>query len=263
MTTPDSEVSEPQAAAWLVDRHLAYHRRQFAEPYRSTVHLGRFVHQILGVRCTRACAALDAGCGAGANIFHLSRVLPRTLWTGVDIAMDLFAVHRALVAEQGGLNNAVNLIPGDFYNLPKLVEPGSFDLAFSIQTISWLDGYRDFLPQFLAMLRPGGVAFLTSLFTDFHVDARTQITEYEENGSPRTPMFYNIYSWNRFRDYCLALGAADVTAENFEIDTELPPPAHLRMGTYTEPLADGRLLQRSGPLLMPWKAVAIQMPGGH
>src|ERR1700704_6208340 len=255
--------SDIQVSAWLEDRHLDYHRRQFAEPYRSTAHLCRFVERILGARAKTECSALDVGCGAGANIFHLSRVLTRARWTGVDIASHLFDVHRALIGEHGGLRNPVDLISGDFYGLPKLLQPRSFDLAFSVQTVSWLDGYTEFLPQFLAMLKPGGVAFVTSLFTDFHVDARIQITEYEENGSPRTPMFYNIYAWNRFRDYCLGLGAADVTAENFEIDTELLPTTHLHMGTYTERLADGRLLQRSGPLLMPWKAIAIRMPEEH
>jgi SAM-dependent methyltransferase len=255
-----SPASDTQVSAWLADRHLAYHRRQFAEPYRSTVHLRRFVERILGARLETACSALDAGCGAGANIFHLSRVLTQTRWTGVDITASLFDVHGALTAECGGLRNRVDLIAGDFYDLPRLLPPRSFNLAFSIQTVSWLDGYTRFLPQFLAMLKPGGVAFVTSLFTDFHVDARIEITEYEETGSPRTPMFYNIYAWNRFRDYCLGLGAAEVIAEDFEIDTELSPPENLHMGTYTERLADGRLLQRSGPLLMPWKAIAIRMP---
>ncbi|HUS06521.1 MAG TPA: class I SAM-dependent methyltransferase [Bryobacteraceae bacterium] len=256
-----SPASDTQISPWLADRHLAYHRRQFAEPYRSTIHLRHFVQRILGARVEKTCSALDAGCGAGANIFHLSRVLTQTRWTGVDIAGDLFSAHGALSAEHGGLRNPVDLIAGDFYHLPRLLPPGSFDLAFSIQTISWLDGYTGFLPQFLAMLKPGGVAFVTSLFTDFHVDARIQITEYEEDGLPRMPMFYNIYAWNRFRDYCLALGAEKVTAEDFEIDTELRPPASLHMGTFTERLDGGRLLQRSGPLLMPWKAIAIQMPG--
>lgn len=256
-----SPAPETQISAWLEDRHLAYHRRQFAEPYRSTLHLCRFVQRTLGARGENALSALDAGCGAGANIFHLSRVLPHTRWTGVDIAGDLFELHAALSAQHGGPRNPVDLIPGDFYHLPSLLAAGSFDLAFSIQTVSWLDGYTEFLPQFLAMLKPGGVAFLTSLFTDFHVDARIQITEYEPDGSPRLPMFYNIYAWNRFRDYCLQLGAEEVTAEDFEIDTELLPPKSLHMGTYTERLAGGRLLQRSGPLLMPWKAIAIRMPG--
>src|SRR5882757_7296054 len=255
-----SPASDTQVSAWLADRHLAYHRRQFAEPYRSTVHLRQFVQRTLGARLETACSALDVGCGAGANIFHLSRVLTQTRWTGVDIVGHLFDVHSALAAERGGLRNPVDLISGDFFGLSKLLSPRSFDLAFSIQTVSWLDGYTEFLPQFLAMLKPGGVAFVTSLFTDFHVDARIQITEYEKDGSPRVPMFYNIYAWNRFRDYCLGLGAVDVTAEDFEIDTDLSPPAHLHMGTHTERLADGRLLQRSGPLLMPWKAIAIRMP---
>ncbi len=259
----DHQLSNVQASAWLEDRHLNYHRRQFAEPYRSTLHLRQFVQRTLGSRAETACSAIDAGCGAGANIFHLSRVLTQARWSGVDIAAGLFDTHRALVSELGGLSNPIELVTGDFYHLPQIFAPRSFDLAFSIQTVSWLDGYRDFLPQFLAMLKPGGVGFVTSLFTDFHVDARIQITEYEENGAARLPMFYNIYAWNRFRDYCLELGAAEVTAENFEIDTELPAPAHRHMGTFTERLADNRLLQRSGPLLMPWKAIAIRMPEAH
>src|SRR6185369_14746181 len=169
-----SPASDTQVSAWLADRHLAYHRRQFAEPYRSTVHLRRFVERILGARLETACSALDAGCGAGANIFHLSRVLTQTRWTGVDITASLFDVHGALTAECGGLRNRVDLIAGDFYDLPRLLPPRSFNLAFSIQTVSWLDGYTRFLPQFLAMLKPGGVAFVTSLFTDFHVDARIE-----------------------------------------------------------------------------------------
>jgi SAM-dependent methyltransferase len=253
-------LSDTQVSAWLEDRHLDYHRRQFAKPYRSTAHLCRFVRRTLGARAHDECSALDVGCGAGANIFHLSRVLSEARWTGIDIAGPLFDVHRALTAERGGLSNPVELISGDFFGLSKLLPARSFDLAFSIQTVSWLDGYAEFLPQFLAMLKPGGIAFFTSLFTDFHVDARIQITEYEEDGSPRLPMFYNIYAWNRFRDYCLGLGAAEVTAEDFEIDIELSPPERLHMGTFTERLADGRLLQRSGPLLMPWKAIAIRMP---
>src|SRR5258708_6552932 len=119
-SAPDTQSSE-----WLADRHLAYHRRQFAEPYRSTMHLGRFVQRILGTGSEAACSALDAGCGAGANIFHLSRVLTQVRWTGVDIVQDLFDAHRALVAEHGGLLNPVDLIPGDFYQLSRLLAPGS------------------------------------------------------------------------------------------------------------------------------------------
>src|SRR5262249_21803013 len=139
--TPMDTVSDTQVSTWLEDRHLEYHRRQFAEPYRSTVHLCRFVKRVLGARAEDECCALDVGCGAGANIFHLSRVLTQARWTGVDIATHLFDVHRALTTEHGGLRNSVHLIGGDFYSLSKLLPPRSFDLAFSTQTVSWLDGY--------------------------------------------------------------------------------------------------------------------------
>src|SRR5215470_10085895 len=45
--TPMDTVSETQVSAWLEDRHLEYHRRQFAEPYRSSVHLCRVVERVL------------------------------------------------------------------------------------------------------------------------------------------------------------------------------------------------------------------------
>src|SRR2546422_7332784 len=128
--------TDTQVSAWLEDRHLDYHRRQFAEPYRSTAHLCRFVQRVLGARVEAECSALDVGCGAGANIFHLSRVLTQARWTGVDIAGHLFDVHRALATEHGGLRNPVDLISGDFYGLSGLLGSRSFDLAFSIQTVS-------------------------------------------------------------------------------------------------------------------------------
>lgn len=63
---------------WLEKRHLAYHQRQLAEPYRSTVHLQHFLTEILsGTDNLYRC--LDVGCGAGANIFHLGKFLKNTI----------------------------------------------------------------------------------------------------------------------------------------------------------------------------------------
>jgi hypothetical protein len=57
-------------------------------------------------------------------------------------------------------------------------------------------------------------------------------------------MFYNIYAWNRFRDYCLGLGAAEVEAEDFEIDTSSPQASP--HGDLHRAAGDGRLLQGAG-----------------
>lgn len=251
---------ESQKQYWLSERHLEYHRRQFAEPYRSTVHLGQLVRGTLG-SCSLDYEALDVGCGAGANIHHLARVLPNTSWTGVDLNEDLFALGKIVAADTAPAT-PVRFITGDFNRLEAYLPVQSFDLVFSIQTLSWLPDYQTHLSQLLSMLKPGGTAFVTSLFTDFLVEAKIEITQYHpslvefEDG----PAPYNIYCLERFRNRCFELGASGVEATDFEMDVDLPLSGR-HMGTFTVPTTDGKRLQQSGPLLMPWKFVAIRMGG--
>lgn len=252
-------VATEQPSVWLGARHLDYHRRQFERAYRSTQRLAEFVASVLGPRAQEPCAVIDVGCGAGANMFHLSRVFPSARWTGVDIAGEVLELGGALIAELGQGRISPALVESNFFTLTTRFVPRSFDVAFSIQTVSWLPTYADFLEQLLAVVKPGGFAFVTSLFTDFNVDARIEITEYEDTGDARAPIHYNVYSQYRFTERCLALGAADVIWEPFKIDTELPVPEHRRMGTYTREMRDGSLEQFSGPLLMPWQFAAIRM----
>jgi ubiquinone/menaquinone biosynthesis C-methylase UbiE len=251
--------STEQASVWLDARHLNYHRRQFERAYRSTERLQEFVARVLGPNAQRPCAVIDVGCGAGANMFHLSRVLPLAQWTGVDIAGDLLEFGGPMIAEMSRGRVSPTLVKSDFFTLTTRFAPRSFDVAFSIQTVSWLPSYADFLEQFMAMVKPGGFAFVTSLFTEFNVDARIEITEYEDTGVQRAPVYYNVYCRDRFTERCFALSAADVIWEPFNIDIELPAPEHRRMGTYTREMRDGSLEQFSGPLLMPWHFAAIRM----
>jgi hypothetical protein len=48
----------------------------------------------------------------------------------------------------------------------------------------------------------------------------------------------------------------------FDIDIDLPKTDYKWMGTYTERLEDGRRLQRSGPILMPWHFVCAARAEG-
>jgi len=258
----DSDSRQAQIAFWNDEYHLEYHGHQFASPYRSTVHLGEFVNEVLGSAAKLPCHALDAGCGAGANIHCLSRVLPNAIWTGVDIVEGLVAPGRRLTAEQGG-GPPLRFLAGDFGRLPEYLPAHSFDVVFSIQTLSWLDNYAEYLPQLFSMVRPGGTGFITSLFTESLVDAKIQVTEYGEDGFShgRAPVFYNVYCLDRFREACFKLGAGEILVRDFEIDAAVPRPAHRRMGTFTQTLEDGHRLQFSGPLLMPRKFVAVRMKG--
>jgi trans-aconitate methyltransferase len=67
---------------YLDRKHLEYHRKQLEQPKRSTVALAEFVASL--INGTNAHSVLDVGCGAGANIYHLSHLLPKAQWTGLD-----------------------------------------------------------------------------------------------------------------------------------------------------------------------------------
>jgi ubiquinone/menaquinone biosynthesis C-methylase UbiE len=254
-------MSDQQLELWFSDKHLDYHLRQFREPYRSTVHLIKFVCQTLGdLQGPRR--GIDVGCGAGANIYWFSKSFGETKWVGLDIVENLLHLGRSVFTKLG-MGNQVDFITGDFYNLENYFEGHCFDLVLSIQTLSWLPEYEGILPKLFTLAKPGGFVFVTSLFTDFHVEAKIKIVEYPQNDDWKGvgPCYYNIYCYDRFKDFCLQHGAEQVIAEDFWIDVDLVPPENRLMGTYTQTLENGLRLQCSGPLMMPWKFIAIKMLG--
>lgn len=253
----EESLRDQQARLWLSPAQLDYHLRQFEQPYRSTVRLGEFVREVLPDVPGR-CEALDVACGAGANMTYLAGVLPNALWMGVDIAEHLLDLGRAEVASRN-LQGCISFQRADLFNLHQELQGRKFDLVFSIQTLSWLQGYEDAVRQLMQVGRR--CVFLTSLFTDFLVDARIEVTQYESesDATGSGPHFYNIYALERFRHFCMRQGATRLSVADVEIDRELPLPDHRRMGTYTQRLADGRLQQCSGPLLLPWKMIAVHL----
>jgi SAM-dependent methyltransferase len=253
----EDKTSSEQVQLWRSERHTEYHLRQFREPYRSTIHLIQCVRHVIGDH-NIALRALDVGCGAGANIFHLGNALPQSRWVGIDIAPDLMRVARELI-HRAWAPGRVQFVCGDFFQTTRILPNLTFDLVFSVQTISWLPAYEAILSELMALTAPGGWLFVTSLFTDSLVDATIQIRQLQgPEFVAEGPFYYNIYSIDRFEALCKALGASSVQVTDYLIDQDIPRPSHQHMGTYTERLADGRRLQVSGPLLMPWKVVAIR-----
>jgi ubiquinone/menaquinone biosynthesis C-methylase UbiE len=244
---------------WLDERHLAYHRRQFSEPYRSTVFLGELLRNEIGGNEFDG-SVLDVACGAGAGMAHLSRLFPRASITGVDIADDIFPVGLQLMREQG-IQNLPRFVRGDIYKLGEQLTPASYDVVLSIQTLSWLPEYEPALAPLLSMAKPNGVIVISSLFTDALVDARIELKQFNDATfkEAREQIHYNVYCFERFVNECRKLGARSVQGVDFVVDCDLPKPSHRHMGTYTEKLSDGRRIQLSGPLLMPWKFVIVRM----
>jgi len=226
---------------------LAYHLRQFDQPYRSTEHLTRF----LGSLPLSGGNALDVACGAGANIAFFSSRLKGFRWTGLDIfGDDLFEHGQKRLVEQG---LDVRLVTGDLFDLTLHFAPLSFELVTCVQTLSWIPDWRGALDQMLAVTK--GWLVLSALFTDANVEVVNHVVDLTHPEMP--PQDMGVLSLPRVRAHCEARGAIDFRSQEFAIDLDLTAPPD-GLGTYTRKLEDGSRLQFTGPVYMPWRFVAIR-----
>lgn len=253
MSGDDLRASDQGHWTRLAEQDVVYHSRQFREPYRSTVHLAKFIQSHVN---NGGGSALDVGCGAGANIYHLNPLLPGYRWTGVDLAgAALFPIGRPHL-ERARVD--ARLLQGDFHQLGSLLPGERFDLVLLIHALMVTPEADRLLEEALAMTK--GWLFINSLVTDFSVDAQIAVTDYTWPPDRQGPLFYNIWSLQRLRSFCKKRGCRELVAQDFEIDLDLEvPPAGAGMGTYTRRLVDGHRLQFSGPLLLPWKLVGVRM----
>jgi SAM-dependent methyltransferase len=231
----------------------AWHTDQYAEPKRSTLALRAFTVRTLGATARRPLLALDAGCGAGANMAHLAAALPEAHWTGVDLDPENVAAgRRQLPAERFTVER------GDIHRLAETYGPKRFDVCFSIMVLSWIEDYERALSEMLTVTK--GWVFLLNLFAQTDVDAFVNIVGRHAGPQQGYDEHYNVYSLPRFEAFAREHGARELIAEPFDIDVDLPKPDAARgMGTWTERLESGRRLQFSGPLWMPWWLVALRL----
>lgn len=231
-----------------------YHKSQYENPKRSTVALCDFVSRTLPL-LDSPYNAIDVGCGGGANMHYLSKILSGTKWTGLDFAR----IYFNLAKQYSPIYDQITFVQGDFYELSKIFPNKSFDLAFSIQNLSWLPDHENAIKEIMFTTKKW--IFLTSLFSDFNVDIFSNVFEYDDNwnSTEDSPYNYNIYSFGKFKNFCIENGAKEVISEDFIIDIDLPVPENKQMGTYTVKDINEKRLQFSGPLYMPWKMIAIRM----
>jgi len=230
---------------------IAWHISQYTEPKRSTSHLRDFVTRVFADK-DDVVEVLDAATGAGANMAALADLFPAAHWTGIDIDEDLVEAGRERLDP-----GRFTVLQGDILNLENDFGPRRFDVCFSISTLSWIEDYERAVEQMLATTRK--CVFVLNLFGDSVLDALIRLVGRMAGAGQGYGGYYNIYSLPRFEEFCRHLGAKEIVAEPFEIDIDIPRPAHRGMGTWTERTADGRRLQFSGPLAMPWWFLAIQL----
>lgn len=230
-----------------------WHTDQYTEANRSTIYLREFAARILAEEEDPPSEVLEVGCGGGAKMLHLSELFPSAHWTGVDIADEALEIGRERLDPEG-----FALVHGDLNELEQTFGPKHFDLSFSIMTLMSVEDYERPVQQMLAVTKKW--VFVLNLFSDSEVDAFVRIRGRMHGPHEGSSAHYNVYSLPRFEDFCRRHGATEIVAEPFEIDIDIPRPEHRGMGTWTERLVDGRRLQFSGPLIMPWWLVAMRAP---
>lgn len=246
---------EQRTAEWLDKSKVntEYHERQFREPYRSTIAFCDWLDSERLMSPDSELRILDLCSGAGANIYYMSKRYPKSSFVGVDINADNVEQGNAFFQRTG--IDACRLEVGDVFNLdPKYVS--GFDGVVSFQSLMALPEFERPL-RAMAKLAPEWIA-LTSLFYDGPVSCTIDITEYDTGLEPSRSGFYNVYSLPVVKKHMHTNGYRDFRFRLFEIDVDLPRPGHGLMSTYTEKLEDGRRLQLSGPLLMPWYFIAAR-----
>ena len=238
-----------------------YHRRQYEQCYEATRCLFEFIDDTVGEVGDRK--ILDVACGAGANVHHMLQRWRQSHVTGLDRDAVLLDYARARVLPENA--SRCDYLQADFFDLPRLAEPDTFSITTLMQTLQFFspDEYAGVLRTLMKVTRDW--VFVSSLFTNKRMDVIAGIRDYTRfaedsfaEGSEHL-FFYNTFCMDRFRRIAAQLGAKEVIFRDFEINIDLVGPAAGGIGTYTEKLEDGRRLQFSGAVFMPWKFAALRL----
>ncbi|VFQ47455.1 class I SAM-dependent methyltransferase [Desulfoluna butyratoxydans] len=238
---------------WIEKDNKDYHERQFKEIYRSTVVFCDWLEEIGYINSDSELKILDVGTGQGANLYYMGKRYPKCKFVGIDINAENVEIGNNFL-EYAGIQNC-HIEVGDIYNLNNKYM-SEFDGVVSYQTLSWLPGFEEPLESFV-QIDANWIA-LSSLFYDGHISCTIDVNQYNPDSNQELSIYYNVYSIPSVRSFLLNRGYSDFIYTPFEIDIDLSKPKNNLMGTYTEKLADGKRLQRSGPLLMPWHFIGVK-----
>lgn len=219
---------------------MDYHKRQLETPYRSTIYFEIFLSENTSLD---NCKIIDIACGAGGVIRYLAKLHKSSDFLGIDLNDSFYGNFAEL--------KNINFEVSDLYNMDnKYVN--HFNGALCLQTLSWLPGYKEAVKK-ICDLKTDWIA-MSLLGYEGKINFNIEIENYE-NLTPEgnfTHSWYNIYSIPLMNQYLKEEGFKKIIYKKFEIDIDLEKPDNLDMGTYTLKTMEGKRLQISGALIMPW-----------
>ena len=245
-----------QSSAWNSENsNMEYFKRQLNNPYQSTVAFFDFLEK--EELMPPGTSVVDACCGSGANIFYAANRFALKHAIGFDYQEEFLSIAEdyKLKAKSERLN-AVSFRQEDIYNLGRFSEEVrdrsvEIDGILFLQTMSWLTNWRESLIQ-LCNLDSKWIA-ISSLFYEGFIEAEITIKTYPGSSEKHTSFPYNVYSIPLVENCLRSNGFKDFIWRQFNLATPISRPDDInKMGTYSIETKDGTLLQKSGPILMPW-----------
>ncbi len=237
--------------SWSDPVSMEYHMRQWEKPKESTIHF----HKFIGQQLTKSLNVADLGCGAGASTHFIAAKNPKCKFLGIDQDPKLIDIAKRAKAYK---NNSQNLefALGDCFDLSRFSE-FSFEGVLSMQTLSWLDAWKDPMQEIYLKLNPDWIA-ISSLFYPGDISAQIKISEPVRNRITN----YNVISIKEFDNHAKNFGFHVQHYEKFEIPIQIPKPLDEDvMGTYTLRVteeSEEKNIQISGPILMPWYFILVE-----
>jgi len=228
-----------------------YHIRQYENIYETTRGLLELMDECIPDMSARKIA--DVACGAGANVIHMLRRWPKTECVGFDLcATDLEYAQTHVPSD---LKERVEYKKADLFKLAEKEPASKFACTTLMQTLLLFnaDEYPDVLRNIIHISNEW--VFLSGLFADHNMDVTMKIRDHLREDY----VFYHIQDIARFEQKCMQLGVEEVIMRDFDISIDLTAPEEGGIGTWTQKMNDGRRLQFSGAVPMPWKFCALRL----
>ena len=228
-----------------------YHVRQYTTMYESTRGLLDFMEECAGEMGERRIA--DVACGGGANLVHMLERWPQCRVTGYDLDEELLDYARAHLPEELAARCCHE--PVDFYDLPERVDANTCAITTFMQTMMRFPADEtDAVLRSLMHISSEWV-FFNALVSDHRMDVVMDLWDYVKGAPDRIC----IFDADHFKERCLRQGAKEVIYKPFEIGIDLDPPPGGGAGTWTQRTHDGRRLQFSGAVHLPWHFCALRL----
>lgn len=229
-----------------------YHTKQFLQVYRSTEIFVNWLEN-KGFLCEEGGAkttVLDMACGAGANTLYMANRHSEIQFVGMDIGKEYIDYGNTMIMKHSKHKNC-ELHEEDWFNIDsKWINV--FDGIVCFQTLFMLPDYQAALKK-LIDLHPNWIA-VSSLFYEGEIEYINKFRDYYRPSGDKnyTDYYYNYHSMVRYREYMEEMGYCKFEYIPYEIDIDLPKNDNMDIGTYTIMTKEGRRMQISGGLMMPW-----------